>query len=260
MIEVCGAAKSFVFEGRLTPALQAVDLSITEGSFVAFVGPSGCGKSTLLNMIAGLVRPSQGYITHSGRRIESVNTGVGYMTQQDNLLPWRSAVDNVMLPLILKGMPAAQARAKALAMLERVGIARFARHFPSQLSGGMRKRASLAQLLVQNPSTILLDEPFGALDAQLKVSMQKLLLSLWEGSGKTLVFVTHDLAEAITLADQIVVFSGRPGQIRSIESSALPRPRDAISGQFSPQFQALYQRLWSLLAPDVESALTGVTS
>ncbi|MEY3664071.1 MAG: hypothetical protein RLZZ153_253 [Pseudomonadota bacterium] len=260
MIEVCGAAKSFVFEGRLTPALQAIDLRITEGSFVAFVGPSGCGKSTLLNMIAGLVRPSQGYITHSGRRIESVNKGVGYMTQQDNLLPWRSAVDNVMLPLILKGMPAAQARAKALAMLERVGIERFARHFPSQLSGGMRKRASLAQLLVQNPSTILLDEPFGALDAQLKVSMQKLLLSLWEGSGKTLVFVTHDLAEAITLADQIVVFSGRPGQIRSIESSALPRPRDAIGGQFSPQFQALYQRLWSLLAPDIESALTGVTS
>jgi NitT/TauT family transport system ATP-binding protein len=182
------------------------------------------------------------------------------MTQQDSLLPWRSAVDNVMLPLILKGMAAAQARAKALAMLERVGIERFARHFPSQLSGGMRKRASLAQLLVQNPSTILMDEPFGALDAQLKVSMQKLLLSLWEGSGKTLVFVTHDLAEAITLADQIVVFSGRPGQIRSIESSALPRPRDAISGQFSPRFQALYQRLWSLLAPDVESALTGGTS
>ncbi len=256
MIDVCSASKSFTFEGRLTPALQAIDLSIADGSFVALVGPSGCGKSTLLNMMAGLIRPSQGYVTQSGRRIDSVNTAVGYMTQQDNLLPWRSAVDNVMLPLILKGTPAAQARARALTMLERVGIERFARHFPSQLSGGMRKRASLAQVLVQDPSTILMDEPFGALDAQLKISMQKLLLSLWESSGKTLVFVTHDLTEAITLADQVVVFSGRPGRIRSIEASTLARPRDALGGQFSPQFQALYQRLWSLLAPDVESALT----
>ena len=260
MIEVRAAAKSFVFEGRQTPALQAVDLNIAEGSFVALVGPSGCGKSTLLNMMAGLIRPSQGYIAHGGRRIESVNTGVGYMTQQDNLLPWRSALDNVMLPLIIRGAREADARASAMSMLERVGIERFARHFPSQLSGGMRKRASLAQLLVQNPSTILMDEPFGALDAQLKVSMQKLLLSLWEGSGKTLVFVTHDLAEAITLADQIVVFSGRPGRIRSIESSSLPRPRDAIGGQFSPAFQALYQRLWGLLAPDIESVANGASS
>ena len=257
MIEIRQVAKSFPFKGTVIEALKPVDLSVARGTFVSLVGPSGCGKSTLLNMIAGITRPSSGSITHQGRAVDGINTHVGYMTQQDSLLPWRSAAGNVALPLAIRGAKPAAIAARVAEMLERVGLAEFADHFPSQLSGGMRKRAALAQVLSYDPETILMDEPFGALDAQLKLVLQAQLLALWEDSHKTIVFVTHDLAEAILLSDIVVVFSGRPGRIKAIKTVGMPRPRDAFTGQFTPEFKRLFVELWELLAPEISRTVSG---
>jgi NitT/TauT family transport system ATP-binding protein len=251
LIEIKGVSKSFAFKGSVIQALTPVDLVVPQGAFVSFVGPSGCGKSTLLNMIAGITAPSAGSIVQQGRTVQGVNTGIGYMTQQDSLLPWRTAAQNVGLPLTIRGEKRGAIDARVAEMLQRVGLADFADHFPSQLSGGMRKRAALAQVLSYDPDTILMDEPFGALDAQLKLVLQAQLLALWESSRKTIVFVTHDLAEAILLSDIVVVFSGRPGRIKAIKTIDIPRPRDAFQGQFTPEFKQIYVELWELLAPEI---------
>lgn len=251
MIEIKGASKSFSFKGGLVHALTPVDLVVPDGAFVSFVGPSGCGKSTLLNMIAGITGPSSGSIRQGGREIKAINTDVGYMTQQDSLLPWRTTEQNVGLALTIRGEKKAAIASRVRDMLGRVGLAEFADHFPSQLSGGMRKRAALAQVLAYDPHTILMDEPFGALDAQLKLVLQAQLLQLWESSNKTIVFVTHDLAEAILLSDIVVVFSGRPGRIKAVKTIDIARPRDAFQGQFTPEFKQIYVELWDLLAPEI---------
>jgi NitT/TauT family transport system ATP-binding protein len=232
-------------------ALSPVDLSIPDGAFVSLIGPSGCGKSTLLNMIAGITEPSSGTIVHDGRVVAGINTRVGYMTQQDSLLPWRTAAENIGLPLVIRGDAAGTVRSRVQEMLKRVGLADFGEHYPSQLSGGMRKRAALAQVLAHDPQTILMDEPFGALDAQLKLVLQAQLLALWESARKTIVFVTHDLAEAILLSDIVVVFSGRPGRIKAVKTIPMARPRDAFHAQFTPAFKDIYVELWDLLAPEI---------
>ena len=213
MISMAGVTKTFMSGGKPLTALSPVDLTIDDGEFVAFIGPSGCGKTTLLNMIAPIVPASGGTITHDGARVAAPNTCAGYMTQQESLLPWRSAADNIALPLLIRGKPATQVRERVAAMMKLVGLTGFADHFPAQLSGGMRKRVALAQILAYDPGTLLLDEPFGALDAQLKLLMQAELMRIWGGAKKTIAFVTHDLTEALTLADRVVVFSSRPGRI-----------------------------------------------
>jgi NitT/TauT family transport system ATP-binding protein len=251
MIAVESVAKRFVARGREVVALDDVSLDIEPGAFVALVGPSGCGKSTLLNMIAGIDRPSAGAIRHGGRVVAGVNRSVGYMTQADSLLPWRTAEANIMLPLELRGMRRADARGRAAELLEVVNLRGFARAFPVELSGGMRKRVALAQLLAYDPDTLLMDEPFGALDAQLKLVMQQELAAIRERTGKTVAFVTHDLAEAIALADRVVVFTGRPGRIKAVREIDLPRPRDMFSVRFERRFQALYEELWATLAPEI---------
>ena len=251
MISMVGVSKTFVSGGKPLTALSPVNLTIDDGEFVAFIGPSGCGKTTLLNMIAGIVPASAGTITHDGARVVGPNTGAGYMTQQESILPWRSAADNIALPLVIRGMPAAQVRERVAAMLGLVGLTGFADHYPAQLSGGMRKRVALAQILAYDPGTLLLDEPFGALDAQLKLLMQAELMRIWGGTKKTVVFVTHDLTEALTLADRVVVFSSRPGRIKSVHTVGLARPRDPFRIQADPDFRALYQTLWDLLAPEI---------
>jgi NitT/TauT family transport system ATP-binding protein len=251
MIEVERVAKRFVARGREVAALEEVSLAIEAGAFVAFVGPSGCGKSTLLNMIAGILTPSAGTVRHAGRVITRINTAVGYMTQADSLLPWRTAEANVMLPLELRGMGRSAARARAQTLLQQVGLDGFARAFPAELSGGMRKRVALAQVLAYDPETLLMDEPFGALDAQLKIVMQQELAALHARTGKTIAFVTHDLAEAIALADRVIVFSGRPGRVKRMREIDLARPRDMFKVRFQPQFQALYEELWAELAPEI---------
>ena len=256
-IEIRAVSKSFAFKGSVIHALSPVDLSIADGAFVSLIGPSGCGKSTLLNMIAGITEPSSGSILHEGREIRGINTKVGYMTQQDSLLPWRTAAENVGLPLVIRGDAAAAVRSRVQDMLTRVGLAEFGEHYPSQLSGGMRKRAALAQVLAHDPRTILMDEPFGALDAQLKLVLQAQLLALWESARKTIVFVTHDLAEAILLSDVVVVFSGRPGRIKAIRTIPMARPRDAFNAQFTPAFKEIYVELWNLLAPEISRTPAG---
>jgi NitT/TauT family transport system ATP-binding protein len=252
VIDILNATKTFAARGSTVTALAPVSLSIEAGSFVALVGPSGCGKSTLLNMMAGVVKGSGGTIRHEGRVVTDINTHVGYMTQQDSLLPWRTTEDNIALPLVIRGMPATERARRVDAMLELVGLTAFRTHFPSELSGGMRKRVALAQVLAYDPGTLLMDEPFGALDAQLKLVMQNELLAIWERTKKTIVFVTHDLAEAIALADRVVVFSGRPGRIKVVRDIAIARPRDVFRIQFEPQFRELYADLWALLAPEIE--------
>jgi NitT/TauT family transport system ATP-binding protein len=250
-VQVQGVEKRYVRRDRETVALAPVDLTISKGDFVAFVGPSGCGKSTLLNMIAGIIEPSAGEILHEGQIVHGVNKRVGYMTQTDSVLPWRTVYENIELPLTFRPFSAAQRRERVEAMMKAVDLSGFADSFPNELSGGMRKRVALAQVLVYEPGTLLMDEPFGALDAQLKLMMQRRLLDIWEETGKTVIFVTHDLSEAVTLAQRVVVFSGRPGQIKAIEQINIPFPRDPFKVRFEPEFQASYERLWSILAPEI---------
>ncbi len=250
-IIIRGAAKRYVSRGREVRALDPVDLDIASGEFVAFVGPSGCGKSTLLNMVAGILPLTGGTISHDGATVSGINRAVGYMTQVDSVLPWRTVFDNVELPLKFRGMPKADRRRRVEEMLARVNLTGFESSFPVELSGGMRKRVALAQVLVYDPGTLLMDEPFGALDAQLKLMMQAELLSIWQATGKSVIFVTHDLAEAVTLASRVVVFSGRPGQIKAIEAVPLAYPRDPFKVRFMPEFEAIYAKLWAALAPEI---------
>ncbi len=250
-ISIRGVRKSYVGRGREMLALDRVDLDIAPGGFIAFVGPSGCGKSTLMNMVAGILPIEEGSIMHDGARVAGINRKVGYMTQQDAVLPWRNVQQNVDLPLRLHGVPAEQRRARVAEMIAAVGLAGFERAFPAELSGGMRKRVALAQLLAYEPHTLLMDEPFGALDAQLKLLMQEQLLRIWTERRQTVIFVTHDLAEAITLAQRVVVFSGRPGRVKQIEDINLPAERDVFRVRFMPEFEAAYTRLWDALSPEI---------
>jgi len=251
-ISVEQVGKRFIRDRREVVALETLSLEIDSGEFIAFIGPSGCGKSTLLNMIAGILPCSSGRIRHDGRPVEGPNTHVGYMTQADSLLPWRTAEANVALPLELRHVGPGERERRGRELLAMVNLSEFGRHYPKELSGGMRKRVALAQVLAYDPGTLLMDEPFGALDAQLKLVMQDELLKLWERTRKTVVFVTHDLTEAIAMADRVVVFSGRPGRIKLIESIDLPRPRDVFKDRFSPVFQAIYERLWKSLEPELK--------
>ncbi|WP_235013878.1 MULTISPECIES: ABC transporter ATP-binding protein [unclassified Parafrankia] len=233
-------------DGEFT-ALESVDLDIESGSFVCFIGPSGCGKTTLLNMSAGLLAPSEGDVYFRGQRLNGVNTGVGFITQHDNLLPWRTLEKNVGIALEIERVPRKERRQRVAEVIELVGLKGFAQRYPSQLSGGMQKRASLARGLVYNPSTLLMDEPFGALDAQLRFTMQKELLRIWERDRKTIIFVTHDLDEALLLADKVVVFGTRPGRVVHVEDVPLERPRDLADLRLSPVYGELWERLWKLL-------------
>ncbi len=251
LIEYHNVARRFTSRRGTVTACEGVDLTVRQGEFLAVVGPSGCGKSTLLNMAAGLLPPSAGQVFYRGGKVPEPNTRVGYMTQRDTLLPWRTVADNVAIALELRGQSRTDRTRVAHEWLHRVGLAGFETAYPAQLSGGMRRRVSMARTLAYEPETILMDEPFGALDAQLRLVMHDELLKLWVATGTTMVFVTHDLAEAITLADRVAVFSARPGRIRAIEPVDLPRPRDVFRVRFDPAFGALHDRLWSYLEESV---------
>jgi len=251
LIEYRGIARRFQSRSGTVVACEHVNLSVQSGEFLAVVGPSGCGKSTLLNMAAGLLAPSAGSVLYRGAPVRRPNTDVGYLTQRDTLLPWRTVEDNVAIALELRGESRDARHRRAHQWLARMGLAGFEKSYPAQLSGGMRRRVSLARTLAYEPETILMDEPFGALDAQLRLVMHDELLKLWSGTDKTIVFVTHDLAEALTLADRVAVFSARPGRIRAIETVDLPRPRDVFRIRFDPHFGALHDRLWSYLEASV---------
>ena len=252
-INLTGVGKRFATREREVEALRPIDLAILDHEFVALVGPSGCGKSTILNLIAGLLQPSNGVVLYNDVIVRAPNRAVGYMTQKDTLLPWRSAADNIRIALELKcrAVPRTEANARVTQMTALVGLTGFEHHYPAELSGGMRKRVALARTLIYEPETLLMDEPFGALDAQLKLLMLDQLQDLTRQRRMTVVFVTHDLGEAITLADRVVVLSARPGRIRAIRSVDLPRPRDVFRIRFTPDFAHLHESLWDELKDEV---------
>ena len=249
LIAFRNVGKTFHVEDRTVEAVRGVDLDIARGEFVTLVGPSGCGKSTLLNMVAGLFQPSVGSVSYTGTEVKRVNLKTGYMTQNDHLLPWRDVVGNIQVPLEIQNKPATQMRDRVQALIELVGLSGFEKSYPAQLSGGMRKRTALARLLAYDPETLLLDEPFAALDAQLRLNMQIELLHLSRRLNKSVLFVTHDLDEAAALGDRCVVFSPRPGTIRQIIQSPLPRDRDLIRLRHNPDYQKLAAELWDLITP-----------
>jgi len=252
MIELQNIHKTFHKKKASVEAVRDVNLTVEDRSIVAVIGPSGCGKSTLLNMIAGLYRPTAGQVIYDGVPVTAVNTSVGYMTQKDNLLPWRDVRSNVALPLEIQGVAKSVREAQADELIKRVGLAGFEEKLPSELSGGMRKRACLARMLLAKPATLLLDEPFGALDAQLKLAMHQLLLSLKEDYGQTVVFVTHDLVEAITLSNKIVICTRRPGTIAEERIVDLPFPRDVLRVRFSKEFERIYDDIWERLRQEYQ--------
>jgi NitT/TauT family transport system ATP-binding protein len=252
-IRLAGTGKSFVMRGQEIQALQPIDLEVRPEEFVALVGPSGCGKSTILNLVAGLMRPSEGQVFYDGAPLAGLNRLVGYMTQKDTLLPWRNAAHNIRIALELKcrSTTRQEAAERVAQMIELVGLKGFENHYPSELSGGMRKRVALARTLIYEPETLLMDEPFGALDAQLKLVMLDQLQQLTQLRRMTVIFVTHDLGEAIMLADRVVVFSGRPGRIRAIRDIHLTRPRDIFKVRFTEPFARLHEALWDELKDEV---------
>jgi sulfonate transport system ATP-binding protein len=247
MIDIRHVSKSFRRGDHVVEALRDFSLTIDKREIVAVIGPSGCGKSTLLNMIAGLYMPSKGRVVYKGSPVTDVNTDVGYMTQKDNLLPWRNVRDNIAFPLELAGVDKAEREARAVAVMKQVGLDGFETRFTSELSGGMRKRACLARMMLYGAETALLDEPFAALDAQLKLAMHDLLLRLAAENGQTVVFVTHDLMEAVTLADRVIVCTHRPAMIALEQKIDLPRPRDVLNVRFTNPFKELYDTLWERL-------------
>jgi NitT/TauT family transport system ATP-binding protein len=241
-------------DGRGYRALDDVSLSISRGSFVAIVGPSGCGKSTLLNIVAGLLAPSAGTVRVDGEPQTGLNRRATYMFQQDALLPWKTVRENVALGLTIGGVAKPEAQARAAAWLDRVGLAAFAAHYPSQLSGGMRKRVVMAQNWILDRSILLMDEPFSALDVHTRQQMETELLSLWEEKAlnKTIVFVTHDLEEAIALADEVVVLSAGPAaHVVARHPVTLERPRDLMELRTAPAFVDLYRAIWAVLRREV---------
>ncbi len=228
------------------------------GRFVAIVGPSGCGKSTLLNVAAGLLAPDTGTVTVFGIPLDGLNRRATYMLQQDALLPWKTVRDTVALGLILAGTSRTDAHARADGWLERVGLSAFARHFPAQLSGGMRKRVAMAQQWIVDRDILLMDEPFSALDIHTRHRMETELLALWEGSNRTVVFVTHDLEEALSLADEVLVLSAGPSsRMVSRHEVTLGRPRDLFELRADPTFVELYRSVWVDLRREVMRSQEG---
>ena len=234
-----------------TRALDRVSLTVNDGEFVSIVGPSGCGKSTMLNVIAGLLDPAEGSTHVAGIDGNGAGSRIGYMFQKDTLLPWATALENVCLPMDVKG---ARDWHKARALIQLVDLTGFEAHYPRQLSGGMRKRVQLARLLAQDPEVLLMDEPFGALDAQTRLIIQEEFLKIWERQRKTVLFVTHDLQEAIALSDRVVLISARPGRIKATYTVDLPRPRQIEHVLAHPRFMALFQEIWASLKQEVLAA------
>jgi len=241
--------------GELHCAVKHIDLAVAPGEFVAIVGPTGCGKSTLLNATAGLLKPSAGDVQIQGAALNGLNGKAGYLFQADALMPWKTAIDNVAVALEPMGVPRAEALKRAQDWLARVGLKGFAQRYPHMLSGGQRKRVALAQMLIRDPQILLMDEPFGPLDAQTRQIMGNLLLNLWAANKKAVMFVTHDLEEAIALSDRVVVMSAGPAAgIVGDFRVELPRPRDIAEIRTEPAFHAIHKAIWASLRVEVQKA------
>jgi NitT/TauT family transport system ATP-binding protein len=236
-------------------AIENITLDVSAGRFVSVVGPSGCGKSTLLNIIAGLLPPSSGAVEIFGEPLAGVNRRASYMFQQDALLPWKTVLDNIRLGLTFRGGDGRDAVEQAQAWIERVGLQGFGARYPYQLSGGMRKRAALAQCWIVQPDLVLMDEPFAALDVHTRLRMEAEVLGLWTGSSKTVMFVTHDLEEAISLSDEVILLSAGPAsRLVGRYTVDLSRPRDLVDIKMEPRFHTLFRAIWSDLREEVQKS------
>jgi NitT/TauT family transport system ATP-binding protein len=233
-------------------AIRDVTFAVGEGEFVSVVGPTGCGKSTTLGLISGLEPATEGNVEVAGKPVRGIPAGLGYMFQQDAVLPWRTVLDNIAAGPRYRGTPKRAAREKAGDWIAKVGLAGFEKYYPHQLSGGMRKRVSLAQTLVNEPNILLMDEPFGALDVQTREHMQDLLLDLWSEHRAAVVFVTHDLTEAIALADRVVVMTAGPATVKDVVTVGLERPRKVEEIRLEESFLEVYRRVWDSLREEVQ--------
>jgi NitT/TauT family transport system ATP-binding protein len=253
-IEFRNAGKSFVTEDdAIVRALSNVTFSLQPGEFVSIVGPSGCGKSTTLNMLAGLTDVTEGDVYIGGERPGSSSLDIGYVFQQDSVLPWKTVLDNIEIGLVLRGMSASERRKRSEDLLQFMGLDGFGDAFPAALSGGMRKRVALATTLAYNPVVLLMDEPFGALDAQTRIILQEELLRIWNEKRQTVLFVTHDIGEAIAMSDRVIVMTARPARIKSVYEVDLPRPRDVATVRFAPGFDEIYTSIWEDLRPEISA-------
>ena len=248
-IAIDHVSHAFTTSKGTVPTLDGVSLDIERGSFVSVVGPSGCGKSTLLNVISGLVVPERGTVSIDGSPVHGIQSQVGYMFARDGLMPWRTAAQNVEFGLELRRNPARRQMAQEL--LTQVGLSGFEGHYRHELSQGMRQRVAVARTFATDPEILLMDEPFGALDAQTRMLLQDTFLRIWEEKRKTVLFVTHDLVEAIVLSDVVVIMSHRPARIKRIVTVDIPRPRTATNLRFDQQFQHYFEIMWNDLKTEV---------
>jgi NitT/TauT family transport system ATP-binding protein len=239
-------------DGHATVALREFNMSVARGEFVAIVGPTGCGKSTTLSMITGLLKPTTGEVRVMGQPVDGIDPRIGFVFQADAVFPWRSVLDNVAAGPIYRGRSKAAAHELAHDWIRRVGLDKFTKHYPHQLSGGMRKRVALAQTFINNPEILLMDEPFSALDMQTRTLMQDELLQLWSGNAGSVVFVTHDLEEAIALADRVFVLTARPATLKRVYEIDLPRPRVTSEVRYEPRFIEISRDIWHDLREEVQ--------
>lgn len=254
VLDLIAVTKRFTAPDGVSPltAIERISFCVRPGEFVAVVGPSGCGKSTILNLVAGLDRPNEGRILLNQVLVEGPNPTVGFMLQKDLLLPWRKIIHNVEFGLEARSISRSERRSRALRELQRCRLQEFAESYPYQLSGGMRQRAALARALSLQTGILLMDEPFGALDSQTRLLLQELFLEVWEKNKRTVLFVTHDLHEAIFLSDVVIVSTNRPGRVKSMVPIDLPRPRlPPAELAVAPEFRDIYSRIWADLKDEV---------
>jgi NitT/TauT family transport system ATP-binding protein len=253
VIEIDGVSKEFSKGERRVTALQDIGLRVAPREFAAILGPSGCGKSTLLNMVAGFDRPTRGAVRFAGEEVVAPSPQRGVVFQEPALFPWLSVMDNVIFGPKTQRQPAAEYRARAVLIIDQVGLRGFEASYPAELSGGMRQRVGIARVLIMQPQVLLMDEPFGSLDAQTRSLMQELLLAVWERHHQTVLFVTHDIEEALLLADRVCVMTARPGRIKKNIEVNIPRPRD-IEVTTTPEFNALRREVLALIREESQRA------
>jgi NitT/TauT family transport system ATP-binding protein len=251
-IELINVGRRFLTpDGKSMTALRDFTMSVDRGEFACVVGPTGCGKSTTLNLVTGLAKPSSGEVRLMGGPVDGIDPRVGFVFQADALFPWRSVIDNVVAGPLFRGKPKKESYDKARSWVARVGLGKFENHYPHQLSGGMRKRVALAQTFINEPEILLMDEPFSALDVQTRVLMQDELLKLWSEAKASVVFVTHDLEEAIALADKVYVLTAGPATVKAVYHIDIPRPRVSSEIRYEPHFIEISRTIWNDLKEEV---------